>query len=45
MRQMHLEYIFPNYEKAKIFVGKFTPYNQILILEEQSCMSDQDFYI
>jgi hypothetical protein len=35
----------PNYEKLNTFVETFTPYNQILIFEEQLCMADMDFYI
>jgi len=36
---------FPNFEKLKSFVDTFTPYNQILIFEEQLCMTNMDFYI
>jgi hypothetical protein len=38
---------FPNFEKLKSFVETLTPYNQILILEEQlcKCISNMDFYI
>jgi hypothetical protein len=42
---MNLQYIFPNYEKIKSFVETLTPYNQILIFENQLCMFNMDFYI
>jgi hypothetical protein len=43
---MNFQYIlyFPNYEKLNSFVETFTPYHQILIFEEQLCMSNMDFY-
>ncbi len=33
----------PNHQKLKSFVKTFTPYNQMLIFEEQLCMSNIDF--
>ncbi len=33
---------FPNYEKLKSFVETFTLYNQLLIFEEQLCISNID---
>jgi hypothetical protein len=32
-----------NHEELKSFVETFTPYNQMLIFEEQLCMSNMDF--
>ncbi len=44
IREMNFKFIyFPNYEKLKCFVVTFTSYNQILIFEEQLCMSYKIF--
>jgi len=39
------KYIFAYCEKLKAFVKTFTPYNQIIICEEQLCMPNMGFYI
>jgi hypothetical protein len=43
---MNLKAIYiPKEEKLKSFDETFTPYNQIVIFNEQLCISNMDFYI
>ncbi len=44
IRQINFQCIFfPTHDKLKSFVETFPPYNQILMFEEQLCMSYMDF--